>query len=150
MWQLRPLTFPVECARSSAKPMWSLVPVYSKWTGCEDGQEGAHWLCILWFKRVHNHHPRKSSPRGNRRLAPPQASPTHCDISDWSAICWSGLFSTALHLKLGSGFRGPKVALAAALMRPIPPEAGHYRDKSAHPMDARMHPKGVRGPCCVR
>ena len=39
---------------------------------------------------------------------------------------------------------------AAALMRPIPPEAGHYRDKSAHPMDARMHPKGVRGPCCVR
>ena len=41
-------------------------------------------------------------------------------------------------------------AVAAALMRPIPPEAGHYRDKSAHPMDARMHPKGVRGPCCVR
>ena len=40
--------------------------------------------------------------------------------------------------------------VAAALMRPIPPEAGHYRDKSAHPMDARMHPKGVRGPCCVR
>ena len=39
---------------------------------------------------------------------------------------------------------------AAALMRPIPPEAGHYRDKSAHPMDARMHPKGVRDPCCVR
>ena len=47
--------------------------------------------------------------------------------------------------------RGPiRLAGAAALMRPIPPEAGHYRDKSAHPMDARMHPKGVRGPCCVR
>ena len=47
----------------------------------------------------------------------------------------------------------PAVGDAAALMRPIPPEAGHYRDKSAHPMDARMHPmhpKGVRGPCCVR
>ena len=42
------------------------------------------------------------------------------------------------------------MAAAAALMCPIPPEAGHYRDKSADPMDARMHPKGVRGPCCVR
>ena len=97
--------------------MWSLVPVYSKWTGCEDGQEGAHWLCtmrhgILWFKRSHNRLPRKSSPRGNRRLAPPQASPTHCDICHWSAIYWSGLFSTALHIKLGSGFRGPEVSLS--------------------------------------
>ena len=44
----------------------------------------------------------------------------------------------------------PLRPVAATLMRPIPPEAGHYRDKSAHPMDARMHPKGVRGPCCVR
>ena len=41
------------------------------------------------------------------------------------------------------------VTPAAALMRPIPPEAGHYRDKSAHAMDARMYPKGVRGPCCA-
>ena len=45
---------------------------------------------------------------------------------------------------------GQAIEDAAALMRPIPPEAGHYRDKSAHPMDARIHPKGVRGPCCVR
>ena len=30
---------------------------------------------ILWWKRVHSHHLRINSPRGKRKMAPPQASP---------------------------------------------------------------------------
>ena len=63
------------------------------------GRAGAHWICslrhsILWRKRVHSRHLRISSPRDNRIMESPQASPTHCDIGHCSAICWSGLSST--------------------------------------------------------
>ena len=44
------------------------------------GCTGAHWICpmqhsILQWKQVHNCQLRISSPQGNRRMAPPQASP---------------------------------------------------------------------------
>ena len=63
---------------------------------------------MFWWKRVHNLHRRISSLQGNRRMAPPEASP--CPL--WSLAIGLPSIDLAsavrcLYLKLGSGFRGP-------------------------------------------
>ena len=80
---------------------WSMAPpdarIVNSPTGgvwkWERGGDGAHLFCpilhgILWQKQVHNRHLRISSPRGNRRMAPPQVFPYPLWPLSLVCPCW--------------------------------------------------------------
>ena len=74
--------------------LWRWWEMSGRWE-----QAGAHWICpmwhgLLWWYWVHNCHLRKSSLQGNRRMAPPQASPDPlwplslvCHLLVWPVQC---------------------------------------------------------------
>ena len=85
--------------------LWRWWEVSGRW-----GWTGAHkigpiWHGILWRKRVRNPHLGTSSPRGIRRMTPPQASP--CPLWPMSLVCHLLVWPVPIHrvhLKLGSDF----------------------------------------------
>ena len=82
-------------SRSSCELTWTLVMT-------------RHIPSSLWWKRVYNCHLRISSPRGNRNMAPHQASPYPCHrFTNY----WSGLSTTPLTPKAGIRLQGPRILL---------------------------------------
>ena len=77
---------------------------------------GVHWIGpmrhgALGWHRVHNRHPKISSPQGSRRMAPPQSSP--CPLWSLSLVIYrSGQSSTSFTPKYKIGLQSVRDYIA--------------------------------------